>query len=297
MILQIQSIIYNNEKADLLKSLSAIKQAISVYHKDVGPLEVKIAYGDGSPEQIFRPEDISEIEKLLGTGAEFEYRVFGFNSGTAKGHNLLRAGSTADFIMIMNPDVIIEPRCIVNLMNAFERDSQVGMVEARQTPLEHAKEYDMETGETEWASTACTIIKMDVFDEINGFDEDTFFLYCDDLDFSWHIRLNGYKVIYVPSAIVYHAKSLSIEGKWKPTGAEVYYSAEAAILLAYKWSNQERAEQLVHLFKTKGGPGEQKAAEEFERRKRENRLPVQLDSEHKIAKFIKDDYCEMRFYY
>lgn len=297
MMLQIQSIIYNNEKADLLKSLSAMKQAISVYHKNVGPLKVKIIYGDGSPERIFRTQDISEVKMLLGTVAEFEYRAFGFNSGTAKGHNMLRAGSAADFIMIMNPDVIIEPQCIVNLMKAFECDSQVGMAEARQTPLEHAKEYNVETGETEWASTACTIIRMDVFDEVNGFDEDTFFLYCDDLDFSWHIRLNGYKVIYVPSAMVYHAKSLTIEGKWKPTGAEVYYSAEAAILLAYKWSNQERAEQLAHIFKTKGGSGEQKAAEEFERRKRENRLPIQLDSEHRIAKFIKDDYCEMRFYY
>ena len=84
---------------------------------------------------------------------------------------------------------------------------EVGMVEARQTPLEHAKEYNTKTGgETEWASTACTVFKTEVYNKINGFDAETFFLYCDDLDFSWRVRLAGYKIIYMPSAIVYHAK-------------------------------------------------------------------------------------------
>ena len=71
------------------------------------------------------------------------------------------------------------------------------------------------------------------------------FLYCDDLDFSWRVRLAGYKIIYMPSAIVYHAKNLSLSGTWQPTSAEIYYSAEAAMLLAYKWSNPERAEKAL----------------------------------------------------
>ena len=43
-------------------------------------------------------------------------------------------------------------------------------------------------------------------------------MYCDDLIFSWRIRLAGYKIIYVPSAIAYHAKKkLAVDGGWKPT--------------------------------------------------------------------------------
>lgn len=111
----------------------------------------------------------------------------------------------ADIMMIMNPDVILEPTCLCKLMEPLKL-KEVGMVEARQTPLEHAKEYNTKTGETEWASTACTVFKTEVYNKINGFDAETFFLYCDDLDFSWRVRLAGYKIIYMPTAIVYHAK-------------------------------------------------------------------------------------------
>ena len=123
------------------------------------------------------------------------------------------------------------------------RIARSAMVEARQTPIEHQKEYDIKTLETQWATTACTVIRGDVFRKIGGFDADTFFLYCDDLDFSWRLRLAGYKIIYQPLAPAYHAKTVSAEGKWQPTQTEVYYSAEAAILMAHKWSNPERAKK------------------------------------------------------
>ena len=41
---------------------------------------------------------------------------FGFNSGTAKGHNLMGENCTADFMMIMNPDVILEPQCLTRML-------------------------------------------------------------------------------------------------------------------------------------------------------------------------------------
>ncbi len=296
MVLQIQSVIYGNEKSSLLKAIKAIKQAAAVYHKRRHAMEVRLVYGDASPNSVFSESDVQEIQDYLTDTVHFDYRVFGFNSGTAKGHNLMGMESESDYMMIMNPDVILEPQCIVKLMDALQ-DNEVGMAEARQTPLEHAKEYDKKTGETEWASTACTIFKTSIFKEIGGFDADTFFLYCDDLDFSWRLRLAGYKIQYVPSAIAYHAKTLSIDGTWTPTGAEIYYSAEAAILLAYKWSNTQRAEYLSKQFQNHGGASEKKAAEEYERRKSQNHLPRQLDPEHHVARFLKDDYCEMRFYF
>lgn len=297
MLLQIQSVIYGNEKSSLERAIKAICQAVKVCHTKGMDLQVKLIYGDASPEPVFNEVDLEKINNIIGKQMAFEYRVFGFNSGTAKGHNLMGKNSNSDYMMIMNPDVIVEPQCIMRLIGVLEACDNIGMVEARQTPLEHAKEYDLDTGETEWASTACTIFRTNVFNEIDGFDEDTFFLYCDDLDFSWRVRLGGYRIIYVPSAIVYHAKELSIDGGWKPTNAEQYYSAEAAMLLAYKWSNETRANYLCELFTAQGGASEKKAAEEYRKRQQDGHLPMQLDSDHKIAKFIKNDYCKMRFYY
>lgn len=56
------------------------------------------------------------------------------------------------------------------------------------------------------------------------------------------VRLAGYKVIYVPSAVAFHDKRVSANAEWQPTNAERYYSAEAALFMAYKWSNPERVE-------------------------------------------------------
>ena len=296
MLLQIQSVIYGNEKNSLLKAIRAIKQAVTVYNRRCGKLDAMLVYGDASPQPILKETDQEEIKELLDDIVTFKYHVFGFNSGTAKGHNILGADSVSDYMMIMNPDVILEPQCLIKLFEAFDEEN-VGMAETRQTPLEHAKEYSIETGETEWASTACTIFKTKIFHELKGFDYETFFMYCDDLDFSWRLRLKGYKIKYVPSAIAYHAKTLSIDGTWTPTNAEIYYSAEAAILLAYKWSNTKRAEALSKQYRTQGCQSEKKAAEEYEKRKANNCLPQQLDPEHQVAQFLKDDYCKMRFYF
>lgn len=292
--IQVQSVIYGNEVYSLVRAIKALKHAVVMYHQYVGELNVKLIYGDASPEPVFNEEKINNIYEIVGDVLSFEYKKFGFNSGTAKGHNMMAEDCDAEYMLIMNPDIILEPMCLIRLMNAIQTEG-VAMVEARQTPLEHAKEYDEKTGETEWASTACTVFTTKSYKDVGGFDADTFFLYCDDLDFSWRIRLAGYKILYVPSAIVYHSKNLSVNASWKPTKAEIYYSAEAAILLAYKWSNPKRVKFLLESFECSGEESTEKAVKEFKVREKEGRLPTPIDPDHKIAKFLGDEYCEMRF--
>jgi hypothetical protein len=41
--------------------------------------------------------------------------------------------------------------------------------------------------------------------DLGGFDED-FFMYYEDVDFSFRAQLKGYKCIYVPTALIYHAE-------------------------------------------------------------------------------------------
>lgn len=293
--LQIQSVIYKNEKSSLFKAIESIEYATEVCIHNGMTLKVVLCYGDASPSAVFNEEDIEYIRTKY-QNIIFRYDVFGFNSGTARGHNRLGENCSTDFMMIMNPDVILESNCMWELLQVFH-DEKVGMSEARQTPLELAKVYDLNTLETEWVSTACTIFRTEIFHKLSGFDYETFFMYCDDLDFSWRLRLEGYRIVYNPNAIIYHSKTLSNSGEWKPTPAEIYYSAEAAILMAYKYSNQERVDKLLKQFETVGGKDEKKAAEAFKKRREEGKLPKQIDKEHKVAKFIGDNYSLMRFSY
>ena len=51
--------------------------------------------------------------------------------------------------------------------------------------------------------SAAMIIRRDVFEEISGFNTDFGFHY-EEIDLSWRARLAGYKILYVPKALVYH---------------------------------------------------------------------------------------------
>ena len=105
----------------------------------------------------------------------------------------------------------------------------------------------------------------------------------------------GYKVIYVPQAVVFHAKHLGRDANWIPTNAEMYYSVEAALLMAYKWSDFKRAKRLLHLYKNSKHEFLQKAAQAYIQRQREGRMPEPIDPQHKVADFVDGGYGESRF--
>jgi GT2 family glycosyltransferase len=121
-------------------------------------------------------------------------------------------------------------------------------------------------------------------------------MYCDDVDLSWRIRLAGFRVIFQPSAVIFHHKTLSPEGRWQPTAAERYYSAEAALMMAHKWSRPDRVDLLLKEFTASTEPDLIKAANEYRRRDLEKLLCDPIDSDHKIGEFLPDrNFTKHRF--
>lgn len=295
--LQIQSVMYHNERPSLDRALLSLANAIQVNKdtaKNIG--HVIVVYGDASSSPMLNDNDITLLQETFSESFEFRYVFFDENTGSAKGHNLLGDNCEQDYMMVMNPDVIVAPDFFEPVFEAFERpELNTGLVEARQTPIEHPKKYSNTTGETSWAATACVVFPTEIFKELHGFDSDSFFMYCDDVDFSWQIRLLGKSIIYQPLALAFHAKRLTAEGKWCPTEAEKYYSAEAALMLNYKWSNDARCSFLLEQFKRSPEEYFRKAAQVFLDRKNQGKLPKQLDKAHKVSTFTNDDYTKHRF--
>ena len=293
--IQIQSVLFGNSEKSLDKAMEAIANAIQVaIIKGELKIDAIVSYGDASPEPIFSEQEIEKKNSKWNEFLQVRYNYFDFNSGSAKGHNILAECCDTEYMMIMNPDVIVSPRFFIEMFKPFD-DEKTGMVEARQTPIEHPKEYDIKTKETDWATTACVIFPTKLFEQLNGFDAESFFMYCDDLDFSWRMRLQGYKIIYQPFAPVYHAKRLSAKAKWQPTDAEIYYSAEAALMMAYKYSNEKLLKQIINNYSHSGNSDLVRAVEVFERKKEKGSLPIQLDRHHTVAKFVGNMYTEHRF--
>ena len=171
----------------------------------------------------------------------------------------------------------------------------VGLAEARQLPFEHPKDYDATTGETSWASTACALVPAEVLRTVGGFDSDTFFLYCDDVDWSWQIRLAGYRIVLRDSARVFHDKRLTNEGRWAVSSAEEFYSAEASLLMAHKWGRPDLVKRYSADLKSHGTPGQRRAVKAFETRRAEGRLPTPVPGADRVSSFVNGAYAVHRY--
>lgn len=292
--LAIQSVLYLNQAEDIIRAAEASANSVRLAH-DAGLIsDWSLVLGDCSPKPVLSPADLERIsEHVSAAGGSLHYTPFGENLGSAAGHNALAALADSELMLILNPDAIVAPDTVSALARTVV--DAVGIAEARQIPLEHPKDYAKYSGDTPWASTACALTPRFAFDQVGGFDAETFFLYCDDVDYSWRLRLAGFRVVYEPAARVFHDKRLTITGDWPASAAEIYYSAEAAMLLAWKYSRPQLAKGLAKQYRREGSDAVLKAVEEFERRSSEGRLPRPIDAGHQVGVFTNGNYAEHRY--
>ena len=292
--LRIQSVLYRNSRDQVDMALASAARAADLAIAAGDLSSVEVSYGDCSSEPVLDDETLSGLRQRYPEFSRISTQFFAANLGSARGHNRLLTDATADFILVMNPDVRLAPRALQELLRPFRR-AGVGMTEARQLPIEHPKSFDPQTGETSWAATACALIPRPVVAALEGFDADTFFLYCDDVDFSWRVRMLGLKVIYQPSAVVFHDKRLSSTGGWVAGEAEKYYSAEASLMMAWKWSRPDLVDTYMATFEQSDQDHLRRAAAEFAQRRSAGKLPTPLDPEHRVAQFVGYNYAQHRF--
>ena len=159
------------------------------------------------------------------------------NNGFAGGVNLLAVQSQAEFMFLLNPDTRLEKNCLEELMSRARADGQIGICEARQSPREHPKAWDRSTGETSWCSGAAALVRRKAFDAVGGFDARFFFMYCEDVDFSWRLWLSGWKCIYVPNAVVQHFTQDLAPSKRRTL--ENYFAFRNSLFLYYRFATKK----------------------------------------------------------
>jgi GT2 family glycosyltransferase len=160
------------------------------------------------------------------------------NNGFARGMNLLASLGSAEFMFILNPDTEMDHDALQILVRRAVSDPQIAICEARQYPREHPKRSDPVTGETAWCSGAAALIRRSAFEEVGGFDERLFFMYCEDVDFSWKLWLRGWKCVYVPEAVVTHHTQDLVPGKQRTL--ENYFTFRNSLFLFYRFGSQEQ---------------------------------------------------------
>jgi GT2 family glycosyltransferase len=157
------------------------------------------------------------------------------NLGYCEGNNVGIRKIKGEFLVILNPDTIVEKQWLENLLSAYKKFGMglyqpkllastdknrintagnminiFGFGYSRGKGRQDNEEYN-KFQEINFASGACLFTSKEVFDKV-GFFDSFLFAYLDDLDFGWRAQQIGIKSYYVPTSIVYHAESFSF--KW-----------------------------------------------------------------------------------
>lgn len=196
----------------------------------------------------------------------------------------------ADFEMIIRPDLILEARSLFRMLSCENVDKMI--IEPRHTPIETAKDYNQDTGETEWASDDCMMIPRELFTLLHGFDEQ-FSDYYGDVDFSLRARAKGYHIRYVPSAMVFCPQELDEQGCLMESDTQKITKNRDRLFYVHKWGSESHVKALRTALHEMGQIGKE-ALKQFD----ETQIkPAEIDAQdkRKYANFLNMDFCNLRY--
>lgn len=195
---------------------------------------------DGTKDKLYR------IKNKINVGS-FEIIEAPCNLGFGRGNNLGFNNGKSDIVCFINIDTEMTKDLFIKLEEEINSSSsEVALWEFRQFPYEHPKMYNPITRLTTWSSGAAFAIKREVFEKIKGFD-DNIFMYAEDVDLSWRLRIEGYTIKYVPKVVIYHY-CYKEANEVKPN--QYFNSVINNIMLRYKFgSNRDILKGYSLLFK------------------------------------------------
>lgn len=225
-------IVNYNVKAFLQQALASIYKATQNIETEIFVVDNHSV--DGSVELI--EQEYSEVTLIVNSE----------NLGFAKANNLALKQASGDYIWLLNPDTLIQEDTAEKLIEVMERDRSIGMLGCKilnddgslqlacrrsfPTPwvaftkllglaklfpksklfgrynLTHLDEN--EAYEVEAISGSCMFLRKEALEEVGLLDE-SYFMYGEDLDWSFRFREKGWKVFYTPETSIVHYKGES----------------------------------------------------------------------------------------
>jgi N-acetylglucosaminyl-diphospho-decaprenol L-rhamnosyltransferase len=167
----------------------------------------------------------------------------GANLGFARANNLGIRKTTADYVLLLNPDTVVRPGALRRLLDALLANPDAAAAGPRLADVEGAPElsfgwaisplgelrqrvllalhdrgvgpvrrmidrWTRTPGAREWLSGACLLVRRTDLEAVGLLDE-RFFMYTEDVDLCVSLRARGRRVLFVPEAEVLHLRGRS----------------------------------------------------------------------------------------
>ncbi len=134
-----------------------------------------------------------------------------------------------EYVVLLNNDTVVDEKWLEALLEVAESNPKVGACGSKilmmwdRSVIDHAggmltvigsgldlgkwlkNRADREEAREIGFGCGCSLlIRRETYLEVGGFDPD-YFMYHEDVDLCWRMRLFGYSVMYVPDSLVYHS--------------------------------------------------------------------------------------------
>lgn len=189
------------------------------------------------------------------------------NAGFAAACNQGAAGSTADYLLFLNPDTRLEDDTLVRTLAFLEQPENrdvgicgIRLLDDEGRPSTSAARFPTprviagqatglsrllptifpphlltaadcpDTRDVDQVIGAYFIIRRSLFERLGGFDE-RFFVYFEEVDLSLRAKQAGYRSVYYAGATAYHTGGLSSD---QVKAARLFYSLRGRLLYAWK---------------------------------------------------------------
>jgi GT2 family glycosyltransferase len=180
------------------------------------------------------------------------------NTGFARAHNDLIRSYPAEYVLVLNPDAVLNPDFLERIVGALEARPDAASATGKLLRLDrktldstgiimlrNQRHLDRGADETDRGqfdkpedvfgpSGAAALYRWKALQDvaIDGqfFDED-FFAYREDADLAWRCRLMGWTSIYVPSAVALHRRRVTPERRSQLSTLINFHSVKNRFLL------------------------------------------------------------------
>lgn len=168
----------------------------------------------------------------------------GFAGGNNKGFEYAIAHGY-EYSLMLNNDTFVEPNFLELLTNYMDAHKNVGAIQPKiffnnnrqkiwnggsyflsWLGWTYSKNYMRTAGpaqnnfaEVDWITGCALLVRTSIVQQIGALN-DHFFIYYEDVDFSFRIRQAGYKLIFHPQSVIYHIAGMANKAKVK--GKEGY---------------------------------------------------------------------------
>jgi GT2 family glycosyltransferase len=213
-------------------SESDIQRCLQAVLKQSYPVERIIVVDNASSDQTCR------IVRTFGEKVQLIVNTV--NSGFAPGQNQAISHTESDYVLVLNPDVVISPNYIALQVEWMERHPKVGsttgqLVLASNPAVMDSAGIDMTAARKAWdlgggenvgnwqqsgeifgVSGAAPVYARRMIEDVRiegQFFDESYFAYKEDVDVAWRARLLGWQSYYIAEAKAIHERGWKYEGR------------------------------------------------------------------------------------